>query len=365
MNAIELAERGLIPDFLIRRGIRRMLTQRLRQQRREFPADERPAAWFARKQQDQPLAVETDAANEQHYEVPAEFFRLWLGPRMKYSCCSFDEPDTPMDQAEDRMLELTCRRAEIEDGQRILELGCGWGSLTLWMAQRYPDAQITAVSNSHGQRRFIETRAQERGLTNVEVRTCDIREFAPGAHFDRVVSVEMFEHVRNWRELIRRVSTWLEPEGKLFFHVFCHRELPYWFTDEGPNSWMSRHFFTGGTMPSEDLPLYFQQEMTLARQWRVPAMHYGRTLEAWLKRLEALRDEVQQVAAAIDGIDDPARFVQRWRMFLMACAELFWYQNGQDWFVAHYLFENSSAWRRSPDLAEPADRQVSLMRSPT
>ncbi|MEQ8788840.1 MAG: cyclopropane-fatty-acyl-phospholipid synthase family protein [Pirellulaceae bacterium] len=361
MNVIELAERGLLPDFLIRRGIRRLLAERLSQQRREFPEDERAAAWFARRLRDEPLAVGADAANQQHYEVPAEFYQRWLGPRLKYSCCWFDSPETPLEAAEERMLELTCQRAEIENGQRILELGCGWGSLSLWLAHYYPHVHVTAVSNSLSQRRFIESRAREQGLKNIDVRTCDIREFEPGEQFDRVVSVEMFEHVRNWRELMRRVSTWLEPKGKLFFHVFCHRELPYWFTDDGPNSWMGRHFFTGGTMPSEDLPLYFQQEMTLARQWRVPAVHYGRTCEAWLERLDARRSELRKLAAGIDGIDDPARFVQRWRMFLMACAELFWYRGGEEWFVAHYLFENNTARRDFPDAAASPERRAFSM----
>jgi cyclopropane-fatty-acyl-phospholipid synthase len=342
MNTIEWAERGYLPDAAIRLGIRRLLADRLRRQRRSIPLHCRAAADMARQLRGEPLAVHTDRANDQHYELPASFFEGILGPRLKYSCCWFDEPDTSLAEAEERMLALTCQRAEVCDGQRILELGCGWGSLSLWLAEHYPAAEVTAVSNSHSQRRYIVNRAAEQGLDNLRVVTCDIREFEPAERFDRVVSVEMFEHVRNCHELLRRISNWLQPTGKLFFHVFCHRELPYRFETDGPNDWMGQHFFTGGIMPSEDLPLYFQQHLTLAEQWRVPAAHYGRTLEAWLRRLDAESAMLLEQLSRMPKVEDPRRFLQRWRMFLMACAELFWYGGGSEWCVAHYLFEQPS-----------------------
>ncbi len=333
MNLIELAETGLIPDWLIRLGIRRLLGKRLTTVSAAQMCD------FVVQLRRSPLAVETDAANRQHYEVPGEFFERVLGPQLKYSACLFSTSGTVLADAEVEMLRETCRRAEIEDGMSVLELGCGWGSLTLWMAEQYPACKVTAVSNSASQREFIERRACERGLTNVRVITADMRDFSTTQRFDRVVSVEMFEHMRNYELLFRRVSNWLNDEGKAFVHVFCHRNTPYLFETEGAANWMGRHFFTGGMMPSEDLFSHFGEHLTIEQRWRVSGLHYWRTCEEWLKNAD--RNRVEILARFQQDLSPREAKVsfQRWRIFFLACAELFRYRGGEEWFVAHYLFQ--------------------------
>lgn len=339
MNLIELAETGLIPDSLVRLGIRRLLGRRLA---KVTPDD---LARFVADLSASPLAVETDAANRQHYEVPAEFFQQVLGPRLKYSACLFPATDATLAQAEEAMLRQTCLRAEIEDGMSILELGCGWGSLTLWIAEQFPACDVTAVSNSASQRRFIERRAGDIGLTNVRVITADMREFATDRRFDRVVSVEMFEHMRNFELLFRRVSNWLSDDGKTFVHVFCHRDTPYLFETEGAANWMGRHFFTGGMMPSEGLFSRFAADLKIERQWRVNGLHYWRTCEAWLRNLDRHRTSILARFRQDLSSREARKSVQRWRIFFMACAELFRYRGGDEWFVAHYLFQPVAAGR--------------------
>ncbi|TWT76124.1 Cyclopropane-fatty-acyl-phospholipid synthase [Posidoniimonas polymericola] len=341
MNVIDLAESRLLPDWLIRAGIRRLLAQRKQNPQQ---AERRASVQeFADQLRQGPLAIATDAANEQHYEAPAAFFNEVLGPRLKYSCCLFDDPNATLRQAEEAMLTLTCSRADLQNGQRILELGCGWGSLSLWMAEKYPDAQVTAVSNSNSQREFIQARAGERRLENLEVITANVTEFEPAGTYDRVVSVEMFEHMRNYEELFRRVSSWLEPDGVAFVHVFCHAGEPYLFEDNGPNDWMSRHFFTGGTMPSDDLFACFDKHLRIAEQWRVDGTHYWRTCEHWLQNLDATRPELLKILGEGLEAGEAKRMLQRWRMFFMACAELFRYEEGQRWLVCHYRFEQAAS----------------------
>ncbi|MCO6453708.1 MAG: class I SAM-dependent methyltransferase [Pirellulaceae bacterium] len=348
MNLIEAAERSLIPDSLVRIGIRQLLSRRIREESAvDCEVSCRRKTELIEQLRQSPLALETDKANQQHYELPAEFFATVLGPQLKYSCCLFPDAATSLADAESRMLDLTCERADLADGMEILELGCGWGSLTTWMARRYPHSRIVAVSNSRGQRQFIEGRCRERGLDNVRVVTADMREFEIDQQFDRVVSVEMFEHMRNYRLLLDRIAGWLHPGGKLFTHVFCHRELAYLFETEGTDNWMGRHFFTGGIMPSEDLLLHFQDRLVIDRHWRVSGMHYFRTCEAWLERLDRQRDRLLPLMAATYGQSQARVALQRWRMFFMACAELFRYDHGNQWFVAHYLFEQRAAGTRS------------------
>ena len=337
--AIHLSEQGRLPDVVIRAGIRRLLTRRLEEvDAGDLEAEAVRGEAFVREMADAPIAPLPHLANAQHYEVPPEFFAAVLGPRRKYSCCFYDARTTSLAGAEVAALAATCARADLRDGQEILELGCGWGSLTLWMAERYPRARITAVSNSAPQRRFIEAAAARARLTNLRVVTADMNTFAPDARYDRIVSVEMFEHMRNWQRLFARVHDWLRPGGRFFLHVFCHRGVPYAFEPDGDDDWMSRHFFSGGMMPSDDLALRIEQSMRLCTRWRWDGRHYRRTADAWLANLDAAAGDVRPILAATYGTD-AAMWHMRWRIFFMSCAELFGYRGGQEWYVAHYLFE--------------------------
>jgi cyclopropane-fatty-acyl-phospholipid synthase len=322
---LALAERGFVPEPLLRWGIRRLLAQRLREE-----AGRNPGAIDGALSQG-PVALVPEAANRQHYEVPPAFFELVLGTRLKYSAAYWPDGTETLDQAEEQMLELTAARAQLADGQRVLELGCGWGSLSLWMARRYPNSRITAVSNSAPQRGFIAARAP----TNLQVLTADMNTFAIDGRFDRVVSVEMFEHMRNWRELMRRIAGWLDPGGKLFVHVFCHRRHAYLFETAGAGNWLGRHFFTGGLMPALDLLPRFQEPLVLEKTWEVGGEHYARTAEVWARTLAARRDAILPVLRATYGEAAP-RWLERWRVFFLACAELFAYRGGTEWLVGHY-----------------------------
>jgi len=336
---IDLCERGLVPDPLARFGMRRLMAGRLASETAD--GGERQFEEFRRRLaglRESPVAIETARANEQHYEVPAAFFQRVLGPHLKYSCCWYGDGARSLGEAEEAMLRLTAARAGLADGQRVLELGCGWGSLTLWLAAQFPRSRITAVSNSASQRQFIQAEAAGRGLSNVEVITADANVFATDERFDRVVSVEMFEHLRNYATLMERIAGWLVPGGKLFVHIFCHRSLMYPFTTDGDGDWMARHFFTGGLMPAEHTLLHFQEHLTLQDQWRVSGTHYQRTANDWLANLDRERDAVLEVLAGAYGPGDAARWFQRWRMFFMAVAELFGYAGGNEWLVAHYRF---------------------------
>ncbi len=333
-TAIAAVEAGLVPDVLTRAGIRRLCAQRLDDETRDAVA--RLGALRASIASG-PVAPLPHKANEQHYEVPASFMALALGPRMKYSCCLYETGRESLAEAEDAMLVLTAARAELADGQDILELGCGWGSLTLWNAERYPNARITAVSNSAPQREHIQAEAARRGLTNVTVLTRDMNDFDIEKRFDRVVSVEMFEHMRNYPELLRRVSAWLKPGGKLFVHIFCHKSLAYPFAEERDDDWMARHFFSGGIMPSEGLLLEFQQHLVHERMWIVDGRHYERTSNDWLLNLDRNKTRALEILRETYGSGAALRFA-RWRIFYMACAELFGYAGGGEWRVAHYLF---------------------------
>ncbi len=334
------AERGLVPDAALRWGIRRLCAQRLREElagglQAQSARFEQRIAELA----DSPLALHVDAANRQHYEVPAAFFQACLGKRLKYSSCYYPSGDETLDQAEEAMLALYGERAGLADGQQILELGCGWGSLTLWMAERYPRASITAVSNSHSQRQYILAQCRARGFGNVEVITRDVNQLdlAP-AQFDRCVSVEMFEHMRNYDRLLACIARWLKPDGALFVHIFAHRNVMYPFETEGGDNWMGRHFFTGGLMPAADTLLHFQRDLRLDHRWLLDGTHYQRTANHWLANQDASRAELMPLLESTYGSAAADVWWQRWRMFWMACAELFGYDRGQQWLVAHYLF---------------------------
>ncbi len=337
---IEMAERGWLADHSIRSGIRRLLRKRLQQVAGAGKSD--TERQLATRLASGPVTVHADAANQQHYEVPAKFFQLVLGSHLKYSCGYWPDPITTLDESELAMLRLTTERAGIVDGMSILELGCGWGSLTLHMAQQFPQSTITAISNSHSQRQFIEGRCRERSLRNVRVITSDIADFQTSGKFDRVVSVEMFEHVRNHRELLRRIASWLRADGRLFVHIFCHRDQTYLFETKGSSNWMGRHFFTGGMMPSTTWLPRFHTDLSVVRDWLVDGRHYQRTSEAWLARLDRHREEVIELFQEDLSPRAAQRQIQRWRMFFLACSELFGYNEGQEWFVQHLLWAPTS-----------------------
>ncbi|MBM3342012.1 MAG: class I SAM-dependent methyltransferase [Betaproteobacteria bacterium] len=341
--ALTMAEKGYAPDAGVRAGIRRLLKGRLSEihaTRPELAAES--ANRFVAGVQNAPLALVPELANAQHYEVPAAFFALVLGRHRKYSSCWWPAGVNNLDQAEAAALEATCARAQLMDGQSILELGCGWGSLTLWMAGHYPQSQITAVSNSASQRRFIEGELARRSLRNVRVITADMNHLRLDARFDRVVSVEMFEHLRNWPAAFHRVSGWLKPGGRFFMHVFAHRTTPYAFEVRDESDWMSRFFFSGGMMPSDDLALHFQQHLQLLNRWRWGGTHYQRTANAWLANMDRHRAQVYPILRKTYGKAHAALWWSRWRIFFMSCAELFGYERGQQWWVSHYLFEPRS-----------------------
>ena len=344
--AMKLLERDLVPDFLIRRRIRALLAARLREEDQGDPERQQQRLQdFVRQLAASPVAIETAAANEQHYEVPTEFYTRVLGKHLKYSSCYFSArtslPAEHLDAAEARMLALTCQRARLADGDRILELGCGWGSLSLWMAANYPNAKITAVSNSRTQKEHIDAQARERGLRNLEVVTCDVNvlAFPDSRKFDRVVSVEMFEHMRNYETLLARVASWMAPGATLFVHIFTHRQFAYPFEVRDDTDWMARWFFTGGIMPSDHLLLYFQRDVRLLEHWRVPGWHYSLTSEAWLQNMDRHRAELMPLLARTYGAGQALRWWVYWRVFFMSCAELWGYDQGREWLVSHYLFE--------------------------
>ncbi len=339
-TVIAWTESGLIPDSVIRRGIRRLNRRRLEQVGAANPAlASQNLNAFVRAMGQAPVAPLPNLANQQHYEVPAEFFEQVLGTHGKYSCAYWGDTDSTLDQAEAHALTITCQRAGIQDGQHVLDLGCGWGSLSLWMAQRYPNARITAVSNSTPQRVWIEYLARQRGLANLTVLTHDMNTFAPGQTFDRVVSVEMFEHMRNYAELFRRIHLWLKPGGRFFMHIFCHHSCAYEFVDQGPSDWMSRHFFSGGMMPSAELPLRFQQQLHLLDKWHWSGQEYEKTANAWLLNMDSHKQQIMPVMQSTYGADQAAKWFQRWRIFFMACAELFGHEEGREWLIGHYLFQ--------------------------
>ncbi len=337
-SLFEFAERGLLPDTLIRFGARRLIGARLRQQfRDDVESASRLYADMLEELRLSPLALQPEAANRQHYEVPAEFFRQVLGPRMKYSACYWPPGVETLADAETAMLELYGQRTGLEDGMRILDLGCGWGAFTLWAAEQYPNSRVLALSNSSSQKAMIESRARALGLDNVRVRTADVNELQLDERFDRVVSVEMFEHIRNYATLLNRIGGWLAPDGALFVHIFCHRYLMYPFHVEGESNWLGRHFFTGGLMPASDTLLCFQDRLRLERRWQLSGDHYRKTARAWLDNLDAQR-HAAGAALADDATLSTRRLLQRWRMFFIACEELFGWRGGNEWLVAHYRF---------------------------
>ena len=335
-----LLEKNLLPDWLIRIGIRNLLAQKLKQEARGgVEAGQKRFADFVNELKASPIALKTKDANRQHYEVPSEFFKIVLGKRLKYSATYLPTEATTLDQSEEVMLALTAERARIQNGQSILELGCGWGSFSLYLAQKFPKSRITGVSNSRSQKEFIDSEARARGLTNVTIITADMNDFDTQEGFDRIVSVEMFEHMRNYEKLLAKVASWMNPGGFLFIHIFSHTKFAYPYVEENDSDWIARHFFSGGIMPSDNLLLYFQKDVRIADHWRVGGRHYQKTCEAWLQKMDSNRPAILKIFEKIYGNDQIMKFWAYWRIFFMSCAELFGYAQGNEWIVSHYLFE--------------------------
>ena len=337
---MDLLEKNLLPDWLIRTGIRRLLAVRLRDENKgDIEKQKQHLMAFVEELKQSPIAVHTADANNQHYQVPTEFFLLTLGKHLKYSGGYWPAGCASLDDSEDAMLKLTAQRARLENGQNILELGCGWGSLSLYMAAQFPGSRITGVSNSKTQKAHIDAQAQKRALKNLEIITCDMNEFQAPGQYDRVVSVEMFEHMRNYEKLLAKIASWMKPRALLFVHIFTHLTYAYPFEVKDATDWMAKYFFTGGIMPSDDLLLHFQKDVRLIKHWRVDGTHYQKTSEAWLVNMDKHKEEIMAILEKTYGPQEKIKRWVYWRVFFMACAELFGYKNGQEWLVSHYLFE--------------------------
>ncbi|MBF0504755.1 MAG: class I SAM-dependent methyltransferase [Candidatus Omnitrophica bacterium] len=339
-----LLERNLIPDPIIRIGIRGLLQDKLNEEKKLLarlgPKRKIQLVEFLKSS---PIAVNTKEANQQHYEVPTEFFKLVMGKHMKYSSGFWKEGVKDFDTSEEDMLALTVERAQLSEGMAVLELGCGWGSLTLFMASKFPLAKIVGVSNSATQREYILNEAKKRGLNNVSIITADMNDFMIDQKFDRVVTVEMFEHMRNYQKLLEKVAGFLKSDGKLFVHIFTHREFAYLYQEKDEADWIAKYFFTGGIMPSHDLLLHFQDHFKIEDQWQVSGVHYQKTSEEWLKNMDRNKEKVIPILKATYGEDQYIKWWVYWRVFFMSCAELWGYKNGTEWIVSHYRFKKEAA----------------------
>ncbi|MDG1025222.1 MAG: cyclopropane-fatty-acyl-phospholipid synthase [Gammaproteobacteria bacterium] len=342
---IEFAEQGRLPDFMVRYGIRRLCKKRLKDEFIDHPEYQQDRYQkLIEELRTSPIAIETRAANTQHYEVATDFYLASLGKRLKYSCAYYPDTNTTLDQAEEEMLVLCSKRAELDNDQRILELGCGWGSLTLWMAEKFPRSKITAISNSITQKRYIDDLCQESGFDNVTIITADVNNLElESAQFDRVISIEMFEHMRNYRQLFERISNWLTSDGKLFVHIFAHRNVMYPFDVKSEQDWMSKYFFTGGLMPSIDTLLHFQEQLKIESRWLINGQHYQKTCNHWLEKTDKNKERIIDAFKKNYTEKEVKLWFHRWRIFYMSCAELFGLDNGRQWLVAHYLFSNSGS----------------------
>jgi len=338
----KLIEQNKIPDFLLRKGIRKLLAQRLKDENKGgVEAQQAHLMSLIAQLKVSPIAVNTADANQQHYEVPTQFYQYCLGKNLKYSSGYWMDGVTNIDTSEDDMLALTCERAELRDDQRVLELGCGWGSLSLFMAMKYPKSTFKVVSNSRTQKEYIDDHAKQRGIKNLTVITADMNTFSIDEQFDRIVSVEMFEHMRNYQLLTEKVASFLKPDGKVFIHIFTHKEYAYLFEVKDDTDWMSKYFFTGGIMPSDDLLFYFNDRLAIEKHWHVSGSHYGKTAEAWLKNMDAHKTEIMPLFEETYGKEQALKWWVYWRIFYMACSELWNYNEGNEWIVSHYLFHKT------------------------
>lgn len=354
MDIDDILARGIIPDFLLRRAVRRIVKKRVKSQNKlKVEARFKYLNQFVSELKSQPIAVETETANEQHYELPPEFFEKILGRNLKYSCGYWEDEMSykkllkqndlinRLDRAEDKMLQISAERAEIENGQNILELGCGWGSFSFYLARRYEDARIIAVSNSRLQIDFINKLAARNKIDNLRAVKADINSFDTDAKFDRIVSIEMFEHMRNYQKLLAKLSKFLTENGKLFVHIFSHKFYPFSYQDSRDTDWMARYFFTGGTMPSQDLLHYFNDDLKIEKQWAVSGTHYQKTLESWLKIMDQQKEGLYPIIEATYGEENADKWWNYWRLFFISSAEFFGFNDGNEWFISHYLFQKN------------------------
>lgn len=333
-------EKNLLPDAVIRRLTRLLLASRLRSGYK--PTSQLQLSdllHFVHSLREMPIAIQTEKPKSQHYELPTSFFKLVLGKHMKYSCCYFSDEVTNLDAAEKAMLDLYCERALLKDGHAVLDVGCGWGSLVLYIAQKYSNCRITGICNSVTQKAFIEERCSDLQLQNVEIKVADISTFEMDGSYDRIFSIEMFEHMKNYRDLLKKLSNWMKPDGLLFVHYFCHKAFAYHFEDVSDDDWITRYFFTGGTMPSANLLLYFQDDVSVVSHWLVDGKHYAQTSEEWLKRMDSNLGSIRPIMESTYGVDSATKWTVYWRTFFIAVAELFGYNNGDEWMVAHFLFK--------------------------
>lgn len=352
MDLDKILADGKVPDFLLRLGIKRLIKKRAEKQNKlSIEARYDYLNDFIKKLKKQPIAVQTDAANEQHYELPPEFFEKILGRNLKYSCCYWsdnlnykklkkqDDLEQRLDQAEDEMLKISAERAEIENGQNILELGCGWGSFSFYLARKFPDSRIISMSNSKDQINYINRLAAANKVNNLRAVKADINNFKTEAKFDRIVSIEMFEHMRNYQQLLQKVEGYLLAEGKLFVHIFSHKFYPFIYQNQKKSDWMSRYFFSGGTMPSQDLLHYFSGNLSLEKQWALSGSHYQKTLEVWLENMDQKKEEIYPILESTYGKEAAEKWWNYWRLFFISSAEFFGYNDGNEWFISHYLFQ--------------------------
>lgn len=332
-------ERNLLPDAVIRRLSRLLLGGRLRYGYK--PSAELQLSdllQFAHSLREMPIAIQTDKAKEQHYELPTSFFKLVLGKYFKYSCCYFSDASKTLEDAEKAMLELYCERSKLEDGHTVLDVGCGWGSLSLYIAQKYSNCKVTGICNSKTQKQFIEEQCRVLELQNVEIIVADISTFEMEASYDRIYSIEMFEHMKNYQNLLKKISKWMKEDTLLFVHHFCHKTFAYHFEDTNDDDWITKYFFTGGTMPSANLLLYFQDDVSVVDHWLVNGKHYARTSEEWLKRMDNNLASIKSIMESTYGKDQAVKWTVYWRTFFISVAELFGYNNGEEWMVTHFLF---------------------------
>ena len=335
-----LISRGLIPDSLLRRGVRGQGKQRLGMMKNSDL--KKDYELFLKEASSGEIAVHTDDANNQHYEVDSEFFQYCLGKNLKYSSCYWNDDTSSLDEAEEIMLDLYCERAEIKDGMTILDVGCGWGSLSLYLAQKYPKSKITGVSNSNSQRKFIEELAYERGLQNLKIITEDINSFDTKEKFDRVISIEMFEHTKNSKKLMDSINKWLNSDGLFFMHVFAHKDNPYYFDTEQKNAWMAKYFFTGGMMPNHDLFKDLKSDLNYQKSWMLSGTHYEKTSNAWLEKMDLNKTKILELFRKKNSNSIAKKKFHFWRLFFIACAEIFGYDGGSEWVVSHHLFRKSN-----------------------